>query len=136
MIGFVIYRYNGQTRWTLNGRYCETGYTFVVNGDTIKDIDTTLGTWDAKAWKYLFGNNLGDESNWEVVGSGFSIKDGEYTCIPGTFNKDDFYDKNRPVSLYEKNAIKCTLDNWRYDNQRIIHVKDMVFSNEWGCCIL
>ena len=132
MIGFVIYRYNGQTTWTLNNRICKTGYTFIVNGDKIRDINTNPCTMFGKAWKYLFGNNLGDSKNEEVVGGGFAIHNGEYKYNSITFNtgyytKDDFHDGIRAMGPYEAKATECILDNWRYNNQQNTHVKDMGF---------
>merc|ERR1712025_1255507 len=74
-IGFILYKYNNQTKWELNGVRCRSGYIYITNSANLKDIP--FRTTHAKAFAKLF--NLEDAESLDkhidrVVASGFAFQ--------------------------------------------------------------
>ena len=80
-IGMVLYKYQGQTKWTLNRVRCQAGYIFFTKSSGLNGLPGK--TMHAKAFYKLFGVELPEG---QLVSSGFSFQNGEWKQKSTTFN--------------------------------------------------
>ncbi|KAF6257247.1 hypothetical protein COO60DRAFT_1640083 [Scenedesmus sp. NREL 46B-D3] len=79
--GMVLYAKGGQVDWHCNGVHCQAGYIYYRRASEIKHVSSSYGQVHGKLYKSLFNEELED-----VIGSGFSVRKGEWGWKSFTFN--------------------------------------------------
>eukprot|EP01084_Bolivina_argentea_P061322 112065_1 len=112
-IGFILYSYNGETKWKLNGVSCRSGYIYLCKCEHLKNIQASpLNTMQAKCYKKLFGE---DPDYTKIVAAGFGFTGQQWRYKSTTFNTPNKY------------ALKLALAEWHnewHDNNRRMHPKE------------
>ncbi|CAF1434624.1 unnamed protein product [Rotaria sordida] len=89
-IGMIVYGYNGQSDFTLNGKHCKAGYILIKRADAINHIQGD--TMHKKLFKWFFGRDL----DVEFSGGGFAYQNGKWKHNSFSFNTNqDFYHDNQ-----------------------------------------
>ena len=90
--GIIIYQYSGKSEWrTANNTHCKTGYIVIQDTDSenVKKFKSTEpGVVHGAVYRNAFGESV---SPAEVVGEGFSIKNGVIQILRQTFSCKFFY---------------------------------------------
>jgi len=117
MYGAVLYMYDNQHDWYLNGIHCKSGYIIIKNTESLKDAN------HGGLYKHFFNETLR-----KIVGGGFAIYKGTLKFNSSNFNscKDDgWHNEERAMSQYEKVAIQYALSNWMKGIQNT-SIKDII----------
>ena len=91
MMGIILYQYNGQTQWELNGIRCRSGYIYLCKSSHLTvSKDNKSSEYDsmhARCYKRLFGI---DPDYSKIVGAGFAYnskeKEHKWKYNSSTFN--------------------------------------------------
>ena len=109
MVGIVLYKYDNQQQWTLNGVKCQSGYIIVKNIESIQHIQSNRGQVHGKCYKSVFGREI----DRKVIGGGFAFKNGQWLFNSGTFNTGTVYhDDKRQMHPVERQCILSAMENW------------------------
>ena len=103
--GIVLYQYEGQKEWVLNGHRCKSGYTVILNSDMLKGMKKKLGISmegevHGLAYYYLFKEKKIPKN---IVAEGFAIMKGECKWNSRVFNaRDNEYNLPGPREITDK----------------------------------
>lgn len=108
MAGMLVYSFNDQQQFELNGHRCRTGYVLMKNTKNISHIPSDQGIVHGSLFKWFYGI----EPDNRFIGAGFAIRKGIYLFNSYTFNArdDDYHDENRAMAQSEIHLIKYTLE--------------------------
>ena len=127
MAGFIVYSFDNQQKFALNGHRCRTGYILIKATKNTTQVKSTEGIVHGSLFKWFFGI----EPDQRFVGAGFALHDRKYKFNSGVFNarNDDYHDSSKTMSEYEISLIKYTLtelyvnDKWK--KNPTLSLKDM-----------
>ncbi|CAF3447848.1 unnamed protein product [Rotaria sp. Silwood1] len=127
-IGLIVYGYDWQTDFRLNGKHCKTGYILIKKTDAIKHIQASQNTWFSRLFKWFFNEEISDR----FVGTDFSFEAGEwkfnsYACKDNT----KAYQTNMKGVNYVENeildtAMKRMYINHQWQFNQNLQVKDLL----------
>ena len=111
--GFILYGYNGETDWKLNGVHCKTGYIVIRDTDSyaVKQyIGKAAGQVHGAVYMSVFGEDVSDK----VVGEGFAWQYGEFKSNSITFNEgtERYHDKEKQMSDEGEKCVHEVLQKW------------------------
>eukprot|EP01083_Nonionella_stella_P288208 980827_1 len=110
MAGVVLYSYDGEQDWYLNGVHCKSGYIVLKLSDSIKDIPSSHGMVHGSCYKSVFGQEIDDK----VVGAGFAFFNNKWKFNSYTFNVATSYHDNRAaMHPLEQKFILAAIGNWK-----------------------
>jgi hypothetical protein len=127
MAGLIVYSFDDQQKFEMNGHRCRTGYILIKESDNIAQIQSTQGIVHGKLFKWFFGI----EPNNRFVGAGFSLLNGKLEFNSSVFNAkdDDYHDDIRTMGQQEiqliKYAIKELYKNDRWKQNPTLSVLNM-----------
>jgi ubiquitin C len=143
-IGFIVYGYNWQTDFRLNGKHCKTGYILIKKTDAIKHVQTSQGTWFSRLFKWFFNEEISDN----FIGTDFSFEMGQWKFNSYTRNNNLNGSQIKIVSVnyIEKEiidtAVKRVYTNHQWQFNQNIQLKDLLqhatpldmkqYQNEWN----
>ena len=114
-IGFILYKYENQTKWELNGVRCRSGYIYITNSASLQNCPTR--TLHARAFAKLFSlkdmDSL-DKHISKVVASGFAFKDNAWKENSSTFNSNQkvFARSNNREGVEEMDLVLKAVRGW------------------------
>ena len=114
--GIVLYAYEGQTEWWLNGQHCKSGYTIILDTEILEELSLgeewpeTEGVVHGMVFYYLFRREIG-----RSVGEGFAIMNGVVKWNSTTFNarNDGYHDGERIISKSGMKMLDRLIQVWR-----------------------
>ena len=111
--GFILYSHNGQTKWTLNDRRCQSGYLVIQDtaSPAVQQQQAREGIVHGKVYKNVFGEDVADDT----VGEGFAVrKDGDFAWNSRTFNTrtSAYHDNDRAMSPVVRKCVQKVLSEW------------------------
>eukprot|EP01084_Bolivina_argentea_P015953 29887_1 len=110
MAGIVLYAYNRETDWKLNGIHLKSGYIVLKLIDNIKDIQSNQGQVHGKCYKSVFGIDIDDK----VVGGGFAFVNNEWKFNSYSFNvTSKYHDKKKAMHKLEQQCILTAIEKWK-----------------------
>merc|ERR1712179_422002 len=114
-IGFILYKYNNQTKWELNGVRCRSGYIYITNSANLPA--TPNSTAHGRAFAKLFSLKDLESLNKhisQVVASGFAFKKGVWEEKSSTFNSNQkvFARSNNREGVEEMDLVKKAIRGW------------------------
>ncbi len=114
-IGLIVYGYDKQADFRLNGKHCKIGYILIKNANAIKDIKTNMNTMHSRLFTCFFNKEISDD----FAGCGFAFQNGQWKFNSYTFNTnaDKFHDENKQANPIEK-VILHTAMNRIYVNHK------------------
>ncbi len=114
-IGMIVYGYDWQTDFWLNGKHWKTGYVLIKKINAIKHIQTNQNTCFSRLFKWFFNGELSDR----FVGTDFSFENGEwkfnsYTCS-NIINKHQIM--TIPINCIEKEILDTAVNRIYINHQ-------------------
>jgi hypothetical protein len=117
MAGLIVYSFDNQQMFELNGHRCRTGYILIKATKNIEHVKSSQGIVHGSLFKWFFGI----EPDHRFVGAGFALYEKKYKFNSGTFNarNDDYHDDSNAMTENEISLIKHTLnelyvnDKWK-----------------------
>ncbi|CAF4281226.1 unnamed protein product [Rotaria sp. Silwood2] len=117
MGGLIIYSFDNEQMFVLNGHRCRTGYILIKATKNIVQVKSNQGIVHGNLFKWFFGI----EPDERFVGAGFSLHEKKFKFNSGVFNarNDDYHDDNKSMSEGEIYLIKYALkelfinDKWK-----------------------
>ena len=108
MAGMLVYSFNDQQKFELNGHRCRTGYVLIKTTKNVSHVKSDQGIVHGSLFKWFYGM----EPDNRFIGAGFAIRGGKYQFNSSTFNArdDDYHDENRAMAESEIYLIKYTLE--------------------------
>ena len=126
--GIIIYACQGEGNWsTPNGKHCKSGYVVIMQTDTEK-FEKLQEKWNEPGivhgtiYKEAFGVscNVTEERQSctvEVVGEGFSIRNGKFRTVSRAFNRRGkggiYHDDSYKMSEHSAKCVKKLVDRWK-----------------------
>ncbi|CAF2271037.1 unnamed protein product [Rotaria magnacalcarata] len=115
-VGMIVYGYNGQSDFYLNGRHCRAGYMLIKNVNSINRIPAD--TMHKKLFKCFFGIDLPSEFS----GGGFAYQNGtwKHNSFSFNINADLYHDTQKGMHQIEQQLVNAALnrlyinDQWFY----------------------
>jgi hypothetical protein len=117
MAGLIVYSFDNQQKFELNGHRCQTGYILIKAIKNIQHVKSSQGIVHGSLFKWFFGI----EPDNRFVGAGFALHDKKFKFNSGTFNArdDDYHDDCNAMSQHETSLITHVLkelyvnDKWK-----------------------
>ncbi|CAF1095028.1 unnamed protein product [Didymodactylos carnosus] len=109
IVGMIVYSYNGQSDFRLNGKHCTTGYILIKETKNIQHTHSNQGQVHGKLFKWFFD----EEADEKFVGGGFALRQGKLIFHSGVFNariKDEYHDGDVSMHQCEKYLIRYVVD--------------------------
>ncbi|CAM4750276.1 unnamed protein product [Rotaria magnacalcarata] len=115
-VGMIVYGYNGQSDFYLNGRHCRAGYMLIKNVNSINHIPTD--TMHKKLFKWFFGIDLPSEFS----GGGFAYQNGtwKHNSFSFNINADLYHDTQKGMHQIEQQLVNAALNR-------------LYMNHEWSC---
>jgi hypothetical protein len=135
MTGFIVYSFDDQLKFELNGHRCRTGYILIKETENIDHVKSNQGLVHGKLFKWFFGI----EPDQRFIGGGFAFHDGKLKFNSGVFNarNDDYHDGVKSMHQHEIHlinyAMKALYKNnaWRQNPTISVNVIDRKNSVRW-----
>ncbi|CAF3373664.1 unnamed protein product [Rotaria sp. Silwood2] len=132
LIGMIVYGYNGQSEFYLNGRHCKAGYILIKRADAIKHIPGD--TMHKKLYRWFFNQELDSV----FIGGGFAYQNGEWKHNSFSFNtnQDFYHDNQKGMHYIEKELLGGALTllyiNHQWRSNPIMSVQQILSSGNWS----
>ena len=106
MAGLIVYSFDNQQKFELNGHRCRTGYILIKVTKNIAQVESIQRIAHGSLFKWFFGI----EPDERFIGAGFALHEQKYTFNYGVFNArdDDYHDGCKTMSEHEISLIKHT----------------------------
>jgi hypothetical protein len=103
MVGLIVYSFNDQPIFQLNGHRCKTGYILIKETANIDHVQSKQGMVHGKLFKWFFGI----EPDQRFVGGGFAFQNNKLKFNSGVFNarNDDYHDVTKSMHQHEIHLI-------------------------------
>lgn len=127
MTGMIVYSFNDQQQFELNGHRCRTGYVLIKASKNIAHVQSNQGIVHGSLFKWFFGI----EPDNRFVGAGFAIQKEKIKFNSGVFNarNDDYHDDCKTMTEHEiflvKNAHEQLFVTGKWQRNPTILVKDL-----------
>lgn len=107
--GMVLWAYNGESKWTVNGIKCRTGYIYIRKSANIEGLKSEQEKVHGKLYKSLFKEDYTDQ----LFATGFSFHKGSWK-FTSFLNKrqDPPAREGRDISAKEQYVIMQAIMSW------------------------
>ncbi|CAF2654355.1 unnamed protein product [Rotaria sp. Silwood2] len=132
LIGMIVYGYNGQSNFYLNGKQCIAGDILIKRVDAINYIQAD--TMHKKLFKWFFGQDLDSL----FVGGGFAYQNGTWQHHSFSFNtnQDFYHDNHREMHPEEQELLGGALTllyiNHRWLINPYLSVQEILSFGNWS----
>jgi hypothetical protein len=108
MAGLIVYSYDDQLNFHLNGHHCQTGYILIKETANIDHVKSNQGLVHGKLFKWFFGI----EPDQRFIGGGFAFQNGKLKFNSMTFNarNDDYHDTTKAMHQHEIDLIRYAFE--------------------------
>jgi len=115
MTGLIIYSFDNQQDFRLNGHHCRAGYILIKLTKNLSHIQSNQATVHGSLFKWFFGI----EPDNRFVGAGFTLVGGTIKFNTSAFNAkhDDYHDESKVISANEIALIKTALNGFYINNK-------------------
>jgi ubiquitin-large subunit ribosomal protein L40e len=122
-VGLIIFGYNRQVDFRLNGKHCKAGYILIKKNKAVEHIQTSQHTWYSRLFKWFFNEEISER----FIGAGFS-----FNLVDWTFNTHAHINinTNNSVNYLEKEilnaAIRRAYVNHQWQMNRNLQIEDLL----------